>query len=108
MSVEVIYKNHKPHGIRNKGGFLLFFTKIYKYPNQEERYRDEINDQFKLSDQLKEFLNLKENLETELRRAYYQGYDKGHNDTVECSGFYPDDNADDYARGIIFELKDSK
>ena len=48
----IVYKNNKPHGIRDDGGFLLFFTNITKYTGQEERYRDEINEQLALADYL--------------------------------------------------------
>lgn len=50
--VEIIYKNNKPYGIRDSGGFLFFFVDITKYSGQEERYREEIEQQFKLADYL--------------------------------------------------------
>ena len=51
--VRIIYKNNKPYGMRDESGFLLFFSGINKYPGQEERYRQEIEGQFKLADQIK-------------------------------------------------------
>jgi len=48
--IEIIYKNNKPYGIRDDGGFLFFFSKISKYTGQEKRYRKEIEAQFKLAD----------------------------------------------------------
>lgn len=48
--LEIIYENNKPHGIRDRGGYLFFFTKISKYEGQEQRYREEIEEQFKLAD----------------------------------------------------------
>jgi hypothetical protein len=48
--VKIIYKHNKPYGIRNTDGFLFFFSNIYKYEGQEERYREEIEQQFKLAD----------------------------------------------------------
>lgn len=54
--IKIIYKNNKPYGIRDEGGFLLFFPKISKYQGQEERYRKEIEQQFILADYLKEKL----------------------------------------------------
>ena len=48
--IEIIYKHNKPHGIRDRGGFLFFFVGISKFSGQEERYRQEIEQQFKLSD----------------------------------------------------------
>lgn len=54
--IQVIFHNNKPHGIRDSGGFLLFFSNITKYPGQEERYRREIEEQFALSDYLKKCL----------------------------------------------------
>jgi len=50
--LRIIYKNNCPYGIRDETGFLFFFSKITKYTNQEERYREEIEDQFKLADYL--------------------------------------------------------
>ncbi len=54
--LRIIYKNHKPYGIRDAGGFLFFFTKIDKYTGQESRYRQEIEQQYKLADHLLGFL----------------------------------------------------
>ncbi|MEE9451063.1 MAG: hypothetical protein V3V72_13520 [Ignavibacteriaceae bacterium] len=54
--IKIIYKNNKPYGIRDTGGFLFFFTKISKWTGQEERYRKEIEEQFKLADYLCESL----------------------------------------------------
>jgi len=50
--LKIIYKNNKPYGIRDSGGFLFFFAQISKYTNQEERYSGEIEEQFKLADYL--------------------------------------------------------
>jgi len=47
--LQIIYKHNKPYGIRDENGFLFFFSRITKYGNQEERYRQEIEEQFKLS-----------------------------------------------------------
>lgn len=47
-----IYKHNKPYGIRDSSGFLLFFTDITKYQGQEERYRLEVEQQYKLADYL--------------------------------------------------------
>ena len=48
--LQIIYKNNKPYGIRDSTGFLFFFTNISKYSGQEERYRQEIDRQYKLAD----------------------------------------------------------
>lgn len=53
---KIVYKNNKPYGIRNQGGFILFFPDITKYDGQEERYRDEVMEQYKLADFLKQQL----------------------------------------------------
>ena len=50
--VQIIYKHGKPYGIRDKSGFLFFFTQISKWTNQEERYRKEIEQQYELADYL--------------------------------------------------------
>jgi len=59
--LRIIYKNNKPYGIRDKNGFLFFFSKISKFDNQEERYRKEIEEQFELADFLLESLKSKDN-----------------------------------------------
>jgi len=48
--LKIIYKNNKPYGIRDENGFLFFFTTIWKYTDQEERYREEIEEQYRLAD----------------------------------------------------------
>lgn len=50
--IEIIYKHNKPYGIRDASGFLFFFTDVNKYTGQEERYRQEIEQQFRLADYL--------------------------------------------------------
>lgn len=50
--LQIIYKHNKPYGIRDEGGYLFFFSKISKYTGQEERYRQEIEQQYKLADYL--------------------------------------------------------
>lgn len=50
--LQIIYKHNKPHGIRDSGGFLFFFSDISKWPGQEARYRREIEQQYKLADYL--------------------------------------------------------
>jgi uncharacterized protein YeaO (DUF488 family) len=50
--LQITYENNKPYGIRDEHGYLFFFTKVSKYPNQEERYRKELEEQFALADYL--------------------------------------------------------
>jgi len=57
--LQIIYKNNKPEGIRDEHGFLFFFSRINKYDNQEERYREEIQEQYDLADFLLEALKKK-------------------------------------------------
>lgn len=57
---EIVLKNNKPHGIRNEDGFLLFFPDITKYLNQEERYKEELVEQFSLADYIKLQLETKQ------------------------------------------------
>jgi len=52
--VEIIHKNGQPYGIRNKGGYLLFFPKVTK--DQEERYIQELDDLFYLANTIKKHL----------------------------------------------------
>jgi len=48
--LQIIYKNNKPYGIRDKTGFLFFFVNFTKYSGQEERYRQEVKGQYELAD----------------------------------------------------------
>lgn len=54
--LQIIYKNNKPFGLRDKSGFLFFFSNISKYSGQETRYRSEIEEQYALADHLFEAL----------------------------------------------------
>jgi hypothetical protein len=47
--LEVIYANGQPYGIRDAGGFLMFFPKVTKYEGQEQRYIEEIQECFALA-----------------------------------------------------------
>lgn len=57
--LQIIYKNHKPYGIRDENGYLLFFAAVDKWDGQEERYRQEVTEQFQLSDCIFEVLKLR-------------------------------------------------
>lgn len=59
MKEQIIYKNGKPDGIRDEGGFLLFFPEITKWSGQEERYRSEIHEQYKLADKILQLFKTK-------------------------------------------------
>lgn len=50
--LQIIYKNGKPHGIRDGGGYLLFFPNISSYTGQEKRYQEEVDQQNKLAEYL--------------------------------------------------------
>ncbi len=50
--LQIIYKHSKPYGIRDSSGFLFFFASITKYQGQEERYRQEVEQQYRLADYL--------------------------------------------------------
>lgn len=51
-NLEIVYQNEKPYGIRNRGGYLFFFTKIEKYARQSKRYKQELFDQINLAEYL--------------------------------------------------------
>lgn len=47
LGLRIIFKNKidesvVPYGIRDDGGFLLFFPDVQRYDGQEERYENEI------------------------------------------------------------------
>lgn len=50
--LQTIHKNGQPYGIRDKGGYLLFFPKVTKYDGQEERYVEEIKEAFDLAEKI--------------------------------------------------------
>lgn len=50
--LKITYKNNKPYGIRDAGGYLFFFCDVSKFPNQEERHRAEVQEQYALADYL--------------------------------------------------------
>ena len=51
-NLQIIYKHNKPYGIRDENGYLFFFTEVAKWSGQEERYRQEVQEQFALADYL--------------------------------------------------------
>lgn len=50
--LQIIYRNNKPYGIRDETGFLFFFAKVSRFSGQEERYREEVMEQYRLADYL--------------------------------------------------------
>jgi hypothetical protein len=48
--LEIIHEHGQPHGIRDRGGYLFFFPRVSKYSGQEERYRNELAERFRLAD----------------------------------------------------------
>jgi len=48
--LRIIYEHGKPHGIRDRSGYLFFFRNITKYEGQDERYRRELAQQQALAD----------------------------------------------------------
>jgi len=50
--IKIIHKNGQPYGIRDSGGYLLFFPTITKYDNQEQRYLDEVKEAFDLAEKI--------------------------------------------------------
>ncbi len=50
--LQIIHKNGQPYGIRDKGGYLLFFPKVSKYTGQEQRYIKEIQECYSLADKI--------------------------------------------------------
>jgi len=51
-NLKIVYKKNKPYGIRDENGYLLFFPDITKWPNQDTRYREEVEEKFSLADYL--------------------------------------------------------
>ena len=57
MKVEIIYQHNRPYGIRNKNGYLLFFPRITKFPDQDERYKRAIKEQMDFAESLCDIIN---------------------------------------------------
>jgi hypothetical protein len=58
--VQIIYERGMPHGIRDENGYLFFFPRVSKWSEQEERYRKDIERQYKLADYLLQSLQGKQ------------------------------------------------
>lgn len=56
--LEIIHKHGQPYGIRDDGGYLLFFPKVRKWTGQEERYIKEIQESFLLAEKIKQALTI--------------------------------------------------
>lgn len=63
--LEIIHKSGQPYGIRNKGGYLLFFPNVCKFSGQEERYITEIKEAFELAEKIIKALSSKDKKEKE-------------------------------------------
>lgn len=50
--LQIIYEHDRPAGIRDRGGYLFFFARVDKYQGQDERYKRELEQQFRLADYL--------------------------------------------------------
>lgn len=50
--LQIIYVHGRPTGIRDKGGYLVYFPRIHHYENQEERYQSKLAQQARLADYL--------------------------------------------------------
>ena len=48
--LKIIYKNGRPYGIRDDTGYLFFFATVSKFTGQDERYREEVMEQYALAD----------------------------------------------------------
>jgi len=54
--LQIFYERGEPYGIFDDSGFLFFFCNISKYTDQEEHYRQEIEERYRLADYLLEKL----------------------------------------------------
>ena len=50
QNLQIIHKHGQPYGIRDAGGFLLFFPTVNKYSGQEQRYIEEIQECYDLAE----------------------------------------------------------
>lgn len=42
--LEIISKNNKAYGVRNKSGFICFMREVFHFPDQDERYKKELEE----------------------------------------------------------------
>ena len=54
--LKIIYEHGQPYAIRDYGGILFVFKTVSKFTGQDERYREELKELFKLADFLLESL----------------------------------------------------
>lgn len=57
-TIRIVYQGCQPKGIRSDSGYLIFFPKVERYPNQDDRYEEELNDQKHLAEFLAEQLQI--------------------------------------------------
>jgi len=55
-NLRIVYKNGRAYGIRDQGGFILFFPRIDKYEGQQERFGKELQQQQELANFILEAL----------------------------------------------------
>ena len=48
--LKIVYEHGLPYGIRDRNGFLFFFTGVQKFEGQEDRYRREVEHKFRVAD----------------------------------------------------------
>ena len=48
--LKIVYKHGRPDYIRDKGGVLFSFKEVGHFSGQDERYRREIEQQYRLAD----------------------------------------------------------
>jgi len=63
--LQILYRYGQPHCIRDRGGLLFSFRKISKYTGQDERYREEIEQSYRLADFLLRKLRMEQEGVTE-------------------------------------------
>ena len=54
--LKIVKEFSQPGAIRSKSGVLVMFPKIQKWPGKEDRYLEEIEEQWKLAEYLLECL----------------------------------------------------
>jgi len=59
-NLKITYENNKPYGIRDENHYLFFFSQVRLFTGQDERYREEVMEQYKLADYLLEQLKKRE------------------------------------------------
>lgn len=90
--LEVVFRNGKAYGIRNKSGFICFMMEVSRYPAQDARYKRELKESenyAQLIANAPETLKQRDDFKDACKTALHliTNHDEGyHRAFIECEG----------------------